>query len=108
MLFNPKTAPTSTQAISGRNIAHSVRSPSQRAGVAAQLVVGEAHLANPTILQASAILHVCVPYIQTALKATAAERADLAGGAVEIGDLLHPARDCELEQEKSSDAGSGA
>ena len=82
----------------GRNLAHSPRSPSQRAAVAARLVLGEHQLVDPTILQAAAICRVSPPYIRAALAATAAERAELAGGAVRVVDLLHPSWDCALER----------
>jgi hypothetical protein len=98
MLFKPHTPPTSTQAITGRNIAHSSRTASQRAVLAAELVLGECLLVDPTTLQAAAICRVCTPYVHAALKADADRRAELAAGTAEIGELLRPAGERQLAQ----------
>ena len=99
-LFNGKTTlaqvgqPTPTQVdpttltlISGRNIAHTPRTASQRAAVAAMLVRGEAELIDPTVTHAAALLRVSVPYVYAALGATADERVDLALGKATVSEV---------------------
>jgi hypothetical protein len=98
MLFKPQTPLTSTQAITGRNIAHSPRGATQRAVLAAELVLGERLLVDPTILQSAAVCRVCRPYVQAVLKADAGLRAELVAGTAEIGELLRPAGERELAQ----------
>jgi hypothetical protein len=87
MLFNPKSHSSS---ITGRNVAHGRRTPSQRAAIAAEIVKGDIVLVEPTLKQAAELLDVSVPYIRTALSATSAERTALAQGDLLISQLLNP------------------
>jgi hypothetical protein len=97
MLFNPKHILPQDHLVlvTGRNLAHSKRSASQRAGVAAQLVLGEADLVNPTVTQVVVLLKVSVPYVEAALAGTADERRELAEGRLTISEL-HPPISVEL------------
>ena len=88
MLFRPEIS--RLQACTGRNLAHGRRSPSQRAAVAAQLVLGELQLTNPTITQSAGLLDVCVPYVRKALSVNAADLAALAAGEITITQLMQP------------------
>jgi hypothetical protein len=54
--------------VTGRDIAHSHRTPSQRAALAAQLVLGEAKLTKPTITQVVEIVRVSGPYVRFAMR----------------------------------------
>ena len=74
--------------MTGRNLAHCGRTPSQRAAVAAQLVKGEVERVEPTIIQASADLSVSVPYTQLALKLTPATRARVAADEITISEAV--------------------
>jgi hypothetical protein len=73
--------------ITGRNLAHSVKSASQRAAIAAQLVLGELTLIDPTIIQAAEAAGISVPYVRLALVATAAEREALLSGDLTIPQI---------------------
>jgi hypothetical protein len=86
MLFNPKPTLNQVQ-LTGRNLAHGHRTPSQRAAVAADLVKGNAVLVQPTVKQAASLAGVCVPYTEAALNATDAERAALRSGELQIAQL---------------------
>jgi hypothetical protein len=86
MLFTPKYDPTAIP-ISGRAFAHRRRTASQRAGLAAQLVLGEGVLANPTVKQAASLLQVSRPYVQVALKATTGQRENLVSGRLTVSRL---------------------
>jgi hypothetical protein len=66
--------------ITGRNLAHAHRDAGERAGIAAQLVLGEAELIRPTITQVAPITHVSVPYVQLALRLKVETRARVAAG----------------------------
>jgi hypothetical protein len=82
MLFNPN--PTQSQGrISGRPIRPSF-TPSQRAGVAAQLIRGERRL---TSAQACAVTRANGGYVSIALQATPEQRAELACGYGSIQEL---------------------
>ena len=70
--------------VTGRHLAHSPKSASQRAAIAAQLVLGELVLVNPTIVQAAESAGICVPYVRVALNATAAEREALLSGDLTV------------------------
>jgi hypothetical protein len=72
--------------ITGRNLAHAHRDAGERAGIAAQLILGEATLIKPTIVQTAAIARVCIPYIQTALHLKAATRLRVATGTLSLVD----------------------
>jgi hypothetical protein len=72
--------------ITGRNIAHVRRDASQRAGIAAQLVLGEIELIKPTVVQTVAIAHISQPYINFALRLSAETRARLAAGELSLAD----------------------
>jgi hypothetical protein len=87
MLQIPNPTQNATR-LRGHNLAHSRRSKGQRAAAAAALILGEAVLVQPTILQAAAICEVSVTYAKLALKVAAARRAELAAGTVEIVELL--------------------
>jgi hypothetical protein len=68
MLYRP-TLPDATASpyyvkdVTGRNVAHAHRTPSQRAGLAAQLVLGEAALIKPTRKQVARLLRVSGPHV---------------------------------------------
>ena len=60
MLFNPKSPFNQPSTITGRNVAHGRRTPSQRAAIAAELVSGEIVFIKPTLKQAAALFGVSV------------------------------------------------
>jgi hypothetical protein len=70
--------------ITGRNLAHAHRNAHQRAGIAAQLVLGEVHLVKPTITQVAPVAHVSVPYVQLALRLKVETRARVARGELSL------------------------
>jgi hypothetical protein len=88
MLYHPTVADAtnSLTTINGRNLAHSHRSASERAGLAAQLILGEARLVKPTITQIAPIASVCVPYVQVALKLSEATRNRVVKGELTLAD----------------------
>jgi hypothetical protein len=74
--------------ISGRNLAHTHRSASERAGIAAQFVLGEAELVKPTITQIVPVAHVSTPYVHLALRLKAETRARVATGELSLLDAV--------------------
>jgi hypothetical protein len=82
MLYNPNVLSSTTRSRGRR------RSKGQRAGVAAQWILGERPPIKPTIQVAAAANGVSTTYVKTALKVTAAERAELVAGTVEIVEFL--------------------
>jgi hypothetical protein len=70
----------------GRNLAHGHRGAGERAAIAAHLVLGEAELVGPTIIQAAAITRVCPQYVQTALRLQAPTRLRVARGTISLVD----------------------
>ena len=85
MLYIPKVAEaTDSLTVTGRNLAHSHRSGSQRAGLAAQLVLGEATLVKPTITQIAAVTCVSLPYVQVALKLSQTTRDRVVKGELSL------------------------
>jgi hypothetical protein len=73
----------SPSSVVGRSLAHSHLTASQRAAVAAKLVLGEARLIAPTITQVVPIVHVSTPYVRVALELVEETRARVA-----MGELL--------------------
>jgi hypothetical protein len=87
MLYFPKVAEaTDSSNITGRNLAHAHRSASERAALAAQLVLGEARLVKPTITQVAAITLVSLPYVQVALKLSETTRYRVVKGELSLPD----------------------
>jgi hypothetical protein len=72
--------------IGGRSLAHRYLTASERAGIAAQLVLGEARLVRPTITQVVPIVRVSPPYVQLALRLTEKTRARVAAGELSLVD----------------------
>lgn len=72
--------------IGGRSLAHLHLTASERAGIAAQLVLGEARLVRPTITQVVPIVHVSVPYVRFAMELTAETRERVAMGELTLTD----------------------
>src|SRR5262249_14784515 len=67
--------------VTGRNLAHSVRSASQRAVLGAELLDGSTVLVRPTLLQVAELVSVCVPYIRAARQMRPQERRLVSTGA---------------------------
>jgi hypothetical protein len=72
--------------VTGRNLAHSHRTASQRAALAAQLVLEEVEQIKPTMIQAAAVTRVNIPYVQFALRLTPATRERVAKGELTIAE----------------------
>jgi hypothetical protein len=70
--------------ITGRNLAHAHRDAGERAGIAAQLVLGEATLIRPTITQVVSITNVSTPYVQLALRLKTETRARVGAGELSL------------------------
>jgi hypothetical protein len=87
MLYRLSTPTTTTLAtITGRNLAHAHRSASERAAIAAQLVLGEAELVKPTITQIVPVAHVSKSYVRFALELTPATRDRVAVGEITLSE----------------------
>lgn len=71
----------SPASVTGRDIAHSHRTASARAGLAAQLVLGEVKLIKPTITQVASIARISIPYVRLGLELTQGTRTHLAAGS---------------------------
>lgn len=74
----------SPSSVVGRSLAHSHLTASQRAAVAAQLVLGEARLIAPTITQVVPIVHVSTPYVRFALELAEETRDRVAKGDLSL------------------------
>jgi hypothetical protein len=74
------------QPISGRSIAHCSRSASQRAVLAAELVLERVRLERPTIRQAALLAGISIPYVHLALRLSDEARERVAVGAVSLSD----------------------
>lgn len=76
----------SPASVTGRDIAHSHRTASARAGLAAQLVLGEVKLIKPTITQVASIARISIPYVRLGLELTQGTRTHLAAGEITISE----------------------
>jgi hypothetical protein len=74
--------------ITGRNLAHAHRDAGERAGIAAQLVLGEAELVKPTITQIAPAARVSLPYVHRALRLKVETRARVAAGELALLDAV--------------------
>jgi hypothetical protein len=72
--------------ITGRNLAHSHRTASQRGALAAQLVLEEVEHIKPTMIQAAAVTRANIPYVQFALRLTPETRARVAAGEFSLAE----------------------
>ena len=72
--------------ITGRDLAHSHRTASQRGALAAQLVLEELQRVEPTAIQAAADTGANMAYVQIALRLTPATRARVAAGEFTIAE----------------------
>lgn len=72
--------------ITGHNLAHAHRTSSERAAIAAQLVLGEAEMVKPTITQVVPAARVSVPYVHLALHLKPETRALVAMGELSLSD----------------------
>jgi hypothetical protein len=72
--------------LTGRNLAYSNRTASQRAALAAALVAGDAWLVRPTVKQAAALTGVSAVYVHAALKLRATTRDRVAAGELDLSD----------------------
>jgi hypothetical protein len=70
--------------IFGRDIAHSHRSAGERAALAAQLVLGERTLFQPTATQAGPLVRASLPYIHIARLLKPATRMRVARGELSL------------------------
>jgi hypothetical protein len=70
--------------IFGRDIAHSHRSAGERAALAAQLIVGERTLCQPTATQVGPIVRASLPYIHIARLLKPATRMRVARGELSL------------------------
>ena len=72
--------------ITGRDLAHSHRTASQRGALAAQLVLEEVEHIKPTMIQAAAVTRTNIPYVQIALRLTPATRVRVAAGEFTLAE----------------------
>jgi hypothetical protein len=70
--------------IFGRDIAHSHRSAGERAALAAQLIIGERVLCQPTATQVGPIVRASLPYIHIARLLKPATRMRVARGELSL------------------------
>ena len=74
--------------ITGRNLAHAHRGAHERAGIAAQMVLGEVALIKPTITQAASIVRASTTYVHEALRLKTETRARVAVGELSLLDAV--------------------
>jgi hypothetical protein len=75
--------------ITGRSIiTHTNRDVDERAGLAARLVLGEAHLVKPTVPQAAALTHATIHTIYDALRLAPETRVRVAAGELSLTDAM--------------------
>jgi len=97
--------------ITGRNIAHSVRSAQQRAVLGAELLEGSTVLIKPTLLQAAEVVGVCAAYVRAARQMSPAERIGVIAGTRSLLEprvitLPSPVTDTELDRLAHLDGGA--
>jgi hypothetical protein len=102
MLYDPKSVKTT---VTGINLARGHRSPSRRAAVAAQLVLGEIEIIKPTLKQACGMTGANREYARKLLHADHSVRLNVEAGVISITDafptddeLLHLAREVGVER----------
>jgi hypothetical protein len=86
MLFKPKCDHVATP-VRGRNIAYGHRTASQRAGLAAQFLLDESALTDPTVKQVATLFAVSEPYVRAAARATTTQRVSLVSGDMTVRQL---------------------
>jgi hypothetical protein len=91
--------------ITGRSLAHSVKSASQRGAIGAMIVLREFVLVDPTIVQAAELAGISVPYVRIALNATPAEREALLAGTLTIQEVKPSASRALATQWKAAPVG---
>lgn len=67
MLYRVQPNNSTPSKVTGRNIAHAHRTIAERAFLAADLRLHRIQLIHPKIGQCAALLHVCRPYVQSAI-----------------------------------------
>jgi hypothetical protein len=82
--------------LTGHKLARNHYSKSQRAALAASVILGEVDLTKPTHKQVAKIFSVSIPYIQKASALSPLERAKMRGGYLEMTEL--PPAKAELER----------
>jgi hypothetical protein len=76
----PCTGHVAPREITGRNLAHAKRTPTERALLASDLASGRAVLIAPTLRQAAMLTGANGSYAQAAMKLDAGERRSVANG----------------------------
>jgi hypothetical protein len=86
MLYSMANTNTTTSTITGHDIARGRKSKSQKAAIAAMIILGELNLDNPTKNQIAKLVGVSVSSVGKALSLDVADREAMAQGQRCLGD----------------------
>lgn len=84
--------------LTGYAIARNGRSASQRAAIAAQIILGEVVFTKPTKKQIAELLHVSVSYVDRVLELDPVCRAAMGEGYLALSDFHNIPTDTQLER----------
>ena len=84
--------------LTGYALARKGRSASQRAALAASIILGEVEMTKPTRKQIAKLLGVSIPYVKHAMKLRRAQRAAMQDGWLSLPHFKNPPTDLELER----------
>jgi hypothetical protein len=88
--------PPAVESVSGRGIAFGPRNVTERALLAADLVVDRRRVINPTIRQAARLVGVSPAYVSVASRVSGEERARLARGSLTLSAIVAPRKPAPL------------
>jgi hypothetical protein len=88
MLYRPQTQNINSPAVSSYWLARGFYSKSQRAAMAAQVVLGEAELTELQISQIAKLAGVSLPYVHRAMALSPTNRNEMRNGRLRMADIL--------------------